>query len=634
MSRIGEECKIDTWKISRLMDASRREPHGKDIIIIPRYQRRLVWNHEKQRSLIDSIKKGYPFGSLLLYEDGQFHGKRRHDLIDGLQRTNAIRNYMDNPNQFFSIEDVDEKVVTLIKDELQIIGEDASDRVRKSLADWVRERKGFSETDGWGVNDLARSLVVRVLDLDEESDEYGLSLINVITNNVLIRHLEQFLANARTEANISDAQLPVILYSGDSSKLPEIFELLNSKGVVLSRYEIYAARWLDFRLTIRREEIRSAIQRKYAALVDEGFTAAAFDFVEASETSEEREYTLYEFLFGFGQYLSEEYPRLFRTVEVDAPSSVGFNLVTGCLGMHLKEMDKLDEKLRERNFDLNDLIDNILESVNCVDECLKPMLSINQKKNQAIYHAELQIVSMIASLFLSKYEPIALSERRDWSKSQKDIIAKLPMYYLYDILRSHWRGSGDSKMFDDIDNQRYARRPPTKVQWDQVMDSWFEETQLTLQHVRRYIREAAPEFLLLKFIYVKKLTVFQNTNTFHVEHIIPVNRIVQKFQAEEEGWQINCIANLAFLEQEQNLRKGDLTFAEFWKKQLDKGEIDQDTYISKMEQDGEILLCPASLLPLELDNMDREVFERFLLERFLYLKDAFLSLWRGIIPGS
>lgn len=634
MSRLGEECKIDTWKISRLLDASRREPRGKDIIIVPRYQRRLVWNHDKQRGLIDSIKKGYPFGSLLLYEDGEFHGKRRHDLIDGLQRTNAIRNYMDNPNQFFSAEDVDEDLAKLIVDELSVGGENALDKVFKSLADWVRDRRGFAETDGWGVNELARCLVEKVLDKSDDSDEYGPTLVSVITNNVLIRQLERFLENTRNAANISDAQLPVILYSGDSSKLPEIFELLNSKGVVLSRYEIYAARWLDYKTPIRREEIRSAIRRKYAALVDEGFTAAAYDDAEETKDAEDHEFTLYEFLFGFGQYLSENYRRLFRTVEADAPSSVGFNLVTGCLGMQLKEMDKLDERLRERNLDLNDLVDHILESVDLIDECLKPMLSINQRKNQPIYHAELQIVSMIASLFLAKYEPIALSEMRDWNRSQREILSKLPMYYLYDILRGHWRGSGDTKMHDDVSNQRYARRAPTRDNWIQVLDTWFEDTQLTLEHVRRYIREAAPEFLLLKYIYVKKFTVFENAQTFHVEHILPVNRIIQRFSSDGEGWQINCIANLALLQQELNLKKGELTFKEYWRNQLVQGNVDQETHDRNLAEDQKTLLCPVELLPADIKKLDKDGFERFLFDRFFHLRDEFVEIWQDSIPGS
>ena len=634
MSRSGEECKIDTWEISRLIDASRPEPRGKDKIIIPNYQRGLVWSHDKQKDLIDSIKEGFPLGSLLLYEDSEIDGKRRYSLIDGLQRTHAIRSYMETPNQFFSAEDVSDALVEVIVDELRIDGLEAHKRVSRILAAWVRERKGFSETDGWGVSGLARRLVVELLCNDEDSDEYRTSLGEVISNSVMSNRLENFLEKVRTGANINDAQLSVILYSGDFSKLPRIFELLNSQGVALSRYDVYAARWINFKLRIREDAIRIAIKRKYAALVDEGFTTAAIDYDDEDESEEGRNYTLFEYLFGFGQNLSKEFPCLFGSVKADAPSSIGFNLVTTCIGMRLNEMEKLDARLKDRSLDLNVLGDCILESVRCVDECLRPILSINQRDQPAIFHAELQIISFIASVFMIKYDVKTLDERQGWKKSRKDLLAKLPMYYLYDILRGHWRGSGDSKMFDDVTSQRYSRRPPTIDQWKQALDSWFEDSQITMQHQRRYIRKAAPEILLLKYIYGHKFTVMQSARKYHVEHIIPVKRLARQAKQDGNGWPINCIANLALLEQEQNQRKGDKAFAEYWGIQLDKGSVDQSGFDENLRLDEEKLLCPVKMLPKELDNLNREDYESFLQERFKHLRDEFISIWADHIPEA
>ena len=53
---------------------------------IPRFQRGIVWTSEQRQDLIDTIKRGLPFGSILLYEDeeGTFL------IIDGLQRSKAL----------------------------------------------------------------------------------------------------------------------------------------------------------------------------------------------------------------------------------------------------------------------------------------------------------------------------------------------------------------------------------------------------------------------------------------------------------------------------------------------------------------------------------------------------------------
>ena len=38
-------------------------------IVVPLYQRGKVWKPNQKNDLIDSIKKGLPFGSILLYQD-------------------------------------------------------------------------------------------------------------------------------------------------------------------------------------------------------------------------------------------------------------------------------------------------------------------------------------------------------------------------------------------------------------------------------------------------------------------------------------------------------------------------------------------------------------------------------------
>ena len=36
-------------------------------VVVPTYQRRLVWSEKQKESFIENISKGYPFGSILLY---------------------------------------------------------------------------------------------------------------------------------------------------------------------------------------------------------------------------------------------------------------------------------------------------------------------------------------------------------------------------------------------------------------------------------------------------------------------------------------------------------------------------------------------------------------------------------------
>lgn len=83
--------------------------------VVPRYQRGIVWKDSQRAELVDTIKLGLPFGSLLLFKDPD--GK--YQIIDGLQRSNAIVSFVKTPTQFFDEADID---VSVIRKIVELIG--------------------------------------------------------------------------------------------------------------------------------------------------------------------------------------------------------------------------------------------------------------------------------------------------------------------------------------------------------------------------------------------------------------------------------------------------------------------------------------------------------------------------------
>ena len=59
-----------------------------------RYQRKLIWTIEEKRSFLDSIVNGYPVPLILLAEVKTEAG-RKLEIIDGMQRMNAIMSFID-----------------------------------------------------------------------------------------------------------------------------------------------------------------------------------------------------------------------------------------------------------------------------------------------------------------------------------------------------------------------------------------------------------------------------------------------------------------------------------------------------------------------------------------------------------
>ena len=61
-------------------------------IVNRKYQRKLVWNLEEKRAFIDSIIKGYPTPLILV---ANYQGNSNNEIIDGLQRLNAVFSFID-----------------------------------------------------------------------------------------------------------------------------------------------------------------------------------------------------------------------------------------------------------------------------------------------------------------------------------------------------------------------------------------------------------------------------------------------------------------------------------------------------------------------------------------------------------
>ena len=635
MPTLRNAVDIDVWSVGKLMDAVSSDPSGNNRITIPEFQRRLVWSQATCKSLIESIKRGHPFGSILIYEDiarGQSarDGKRYYNLIDGLQRTQALKSYVEYRNGYFTRSDLEDEFVDSLAAFLDKFTDEYKDRIRQTIVDWVKEKKGYDAQDGWRTENLVEALIEKVLKYSPDSSLYRDLYFELNRNDNLVRRLGVFLDEVSNEVKlVLDAKIPVLIYSGPSSELPTVFERLNSKGTALSRYEIYAAQWIDYRHQIKNIDVIEAIWKKYETLEEEGFTLDVSEEAPDEESRRNRKYTLFDYLFGFGQYLADKFPRLFRPAKDDRPSSVGFNLMTACLGLHVKDMAELPDKINHLHW--AELERCLMESIRFVDNILKPILAAPQygRKRSPIYHSEFMIISMIATAFQVKYSKRDLSENDGWRPDRRSLKKNLPMFYLYEILHDDWRGSGDSKLYDAVRTLRYVdNTPPSAQRWDQVLDDWYYDSQISLVHgkrAKRHIRDSRPEYLLLKYIFVDKMA---STKTYHVEHIVPL-KLLQDHMNPADEWPINTIGNLALLEQAGALKTNVQTFDVMLSEQRRRGEITEEEHAERHKSYEHQLLCPANLLPKPLT---KDNFEGFLLARFELLKSEFLRVWSENIP--
>ena len=85
-----------------------REYRAGNLRINRRYQRKLVWTKNEKRALIDSLIHHFPIPLILLAYTMQKDGSKRFEILDGMQRLNAIFTFIENDfdvdRYFFDVE--------------------------------------------------------------------------------------------------------------------------------------------------------------------------------------------------------------------------------------------------------------------------------------------------------------------------------------------------------------------------------------------------------------------------------------------------------------------------------------------------------------------------------------------------
>ncbi len=568
----------------------------------------------------------------------------RYKLIDGLQRTHALRLYCLKPNSHVTRENIGDGFIDFITaniirvTDVHLSTEKAKAKILESTLKWAWEKKGFAESDGWSEKEYIETLLLEAGEL--EADEYPLyqaSKALLESENSIKTRVRNFLDALQKLSDISQAEVPVIIYEGDSKYLPEIFKLLNTQGAKLSRYEVFAAQWNDYRKPIENHEIIDAIWRKYAEQEKEGFDLDVVREAPDKPSRLTRNYTYFEYCFGLGQHLIESFPRLFAPTAVDMPPPAGFNLLSACLaqGVTIADIAPLPERTHE--LDMAALEARVFEAAEFVDQVMFPVLGLKMAdaKKPTYYHSLNQMISLIATAFVTRYhlsEDGRYEDIPEWENARNRLSKTLPMYYLFDKFEGNWRGSGDVRLQSMLQELTYLT-PIIRQRWD-TFDLWHLNHLNKRQNVRTIVRDSFPEILLLRYIFVDKLAHSEN---YRVEHIIPTAKLQTPpsyYAGNEEPipGPINTIGNIALIPADSDADFGKfLTFDKLLDaRRCAPNSWEQDHYRDEYLQDCEdLLLCKVDMLPSELSE---QAFVSFLRERFELLKREFLTVWKDHIP--
>jgi hypothetical protein len=576
-----QHSKTETFTLSQIRQAQSTTGSGTFALTLPRFQRGVVWQSEQKKRLIDSIFNGFPVGALLGFHTGDKESGRENpreiiQLVDGLQRTTTIVEYLQKPlllsprSVLFS----DDQIKTIIHLLGLNVSETTLEEVGTSLEAWAEATEKPEIPLGFTYSKVLSSLqsIPSLASQDLKSEQ----LIALETHINLC--LQEILDDLK---EIENVRVPLITYVGPQENVSEVFERINTQGIKLSKYERFAATWIKTRVHITNDKIRAAIEAKYKALLDAGYDV--MDLGPDNKIPQD-EFNLFEYLFGLGKVLSKKYEFLFpKSSKPDESPAIAFVIATIAHGLKVSQMGKLDAHLQGASpagapLDFSKFESAVFAACDLVQGSIKKFLKLNlntqSSKTRFLPHSQNQIISLVVRMMLAQ------NDWKNWtpinSQDTKTLAKNIPSFYLMDILRGQWSGSGDSRLWDvcwDAESSTdsgptqpsdHYLSPPTSEDWTATLLAWHKDQLGKRQTVRPNV---SPETkVLLKFIYSGRVTVADDEGEkFDLEHLYPVDVLSKALKASgsDEGWPFSAAGNLSLLPATINRIKGKTMLGDY-----------------------------------------------------------------------
>lgn len=622
---IYDYCDVTTKEAFELSN-SIMGVNKKEKIKLPTYQRSLVWSNKQKNEFIESLKRGYPVGAILLHKKGEKAGVTEYLIIDGLQRTTTINSYIQKPTSFNIDSDLNEPI---IEEKIEALCKKIQSKYKANLTihkfknyllDYLASKDvgGFDEAKGYSAWKCMRYF----------DSQLGIILKDMLFNDSFV----EILSVIKKNAEIDKIKIPVIIYSGPAEQLPEIFRRLNTGGTQLNKYQIFAAMWDNKRITIQNQEIIEKIQNRYASLVEEGLS---IDEPENQKNNQKNNnYNIFEYLFGLGKYLTsgkyEKYKILFKTEVEQEPETFIFVLATVTLKLEIKKMGELDTKIIK--IIQSDFENAIIDSIEQTYKILSPILNFNfninkgkEDKNISNTFSESQILSIVAYLLLEKYDDNFKVKKDLNKKNHLELHDNILLFYLYDVISGYWESSTDTQITNTLSptQKRYHQKIDKRL-WDLAYETYFEE-QLNKRHKDRTLINKR-DLLLLRYIYSRSISSYaDNSNkSYQIDHILPVQLLKERAKNINEGMPISAVGNLCLLTSELNLDKNDDTIKEYISK---KQATLPENKIKKIQKEFEnSVFLSIEEIPTR-KNIALDTYKDFLDKRHSVLKEKFYEMY-------
>jgi len=552
---------VQNYIVDKLTLSDLRE-NGK--VVIPNFQRGVVWTKQHRKEFIETVKTGDPFGVVLVSQGAP---GEPYYLIDGLQRLSTLKAYMDNPLEFIDENDKftnQEKLQSIFvkKYESKGIQLPGSSKLVKEQKSFLKKTIALMKAGKEIPNEMTLwPNIAELLGVDKNTFD-------------VLQAFSDFYRSFTDNLKLPDIIIHAIVYQGPKERLPYVFETLNTSSVSLTKYEVFSSQWPTLKIIVNDEELIGKVWSKYDGLKK----SSSFEVDVNLDSIRNEGMTLFEYCFGFSELVCDTdkaYAFLFNKGK-KTTDPTGFELLALACGLQVNKADILwkDDYLGgSSGAFLLSLKDALIDSINVVADSLKNwVFDLNGTviKNAGTYQVYYMIITVFKKMysFDSRNKSLSKNESADWVGKFKKNAHK---WYLCHLLTGYWnqhRQVSDLHALLTESNDIDYSATITKERWEDVLKTYFDanrdgcttrniasETRLFLNYLYRMLIEEDAN----RTKFFERTTDDGTEIEFDIEHIVPV----AKFENFDEDFSMSTLGNLCYLPVKDNRSKRDHTIYEY-----------------------------------------------------------------------
>lgn len=495
-------------------------------IQLPHFQRGLVWTTQKKNDFILTLKEGLPFGSILVYPETS-EASSRLLILDGQQRLSTILEYRKKPLSFW-------KPINSARYKSEL------DKLNKLLPDNLKlDEANF---DGF-INEA----------LSNQSSNQFNDYIDEVQSSSLRKQVRDLFTDIKNQIlsylDVNELFIPAIKFTGDKTRIADVFANLNKGGVPLSKYEVFSASFEYTKIQLApagtapvQDEILNNVKQYYLQMRDKAeFDVAGFSEDELTAT---RTITLAELAKALGKYLQDHLKPLVTQTE-KAASEMGFSLLGIAVNIHNKNLNELDKHFGYIQNNLELILEKTERICTNLNDAFSVLLKVVKSSKSDEYAPGLNTNFKTLSYFAALWnlDP----DSNEYRTSLKNIRA----YYLYDDLVKIWSNAGDERLYGyQGDSPRFTYlKPLEQSDFISAHENWNGYTQGI---------NFSAETKAIAAIHANLTYLADNIpqgDSFEMEHIVARSILNQYESSGHRQIYGGCLGNCMFLPKQLNNKK-------------------------------------------------------------------------------